>query len=387
MTTPLLGEGFDPWYVLLSPPETNRGREPSLISKPSLPVRTVRVDYGELAHQAELRGKEIVRDRWRELRSRTPAERAAIVLSSKQFRAGNSLGVLEYLTKCFQTVGDEATFTLPSFPFKVPNPAKVVHRNFDAGELLCLRRLHLLNSIVTELLDVPSRFVIISDGKIYADVCGTEPAEYERYSHDARDAIEQMGLTDRLAYVDMIDDVVGDRRGEYEDLLERVQAELSVWWEEHRDSSQVQYLVANMEASIDTTVADFALAKALEADLPKEQPLADYRAHVSSWAERSAFLFMSKLVTLRIMNAVQDRYPGSIRCTVHPKQGQYGIHLVNSSTMTFPWQGTTVRRGDGAFRVTTTAKAWETANYEIRSDRDGSLLYYSEVEPEAGAPL
>lgn len=151
-TTPLLGNEFDPWYALLSPPESSKENSPSLSSKPSMPVRTATVDHETLAHHAELRSSEIVRDRWRDLRPHTPAERAAIVLSSKHLRAGNSLGVLDHLTKCLKESRRAVTFALPSSPFRNPNHAKVSHGNLDAGELPCPQLPHLMNNIAAEPL-------------------------------------------------------------------------------------------------------------------------------------------------------------------------------------------------------------------------------------------
>lgn len=384
---PLLGDEFDPWYVLLSPPETQKHHELQLLRRPQLQIHTAMIDYKQLTEAVENQAKNIVRNRWRDIRSYSPEEQAAIVLSSKQLRAGNSLGVKEYLLDRFRGSSGQIAFTLPSFPFKVPNFEKVVHRNLDAGEILCLKRLHLINCITTELLDRPSRFIIISDGKIYSDVCDIEPCEYGRYSDDARRVIARMGLTDHLSYVDMIDDVIGDRIDEFNLVQAQVESELESWWSSHRKTDRVLYLINNMKANINRSTEDYNLGIVARSGNLDSEYTREYREIVSQRAEMAAFTFMKKLVTLRIIDAVQSRYPSSIRATVHPKQGQYGIHLVNSSTRIFPWQGTTIRRSDGEFRVTTTADAWARAKYEVRNSEDGSLLYYSESELPDGVAL
>lgn len=304
----------------------------------------------------------------------------ARILSSKQIRNGNCLNVEEYLRSTLSSVEDKVVFTLPSFPFKVPNPLKVAHRNLDAGELLCLKRLHFIDTIVEEILDIPALFPVISDGKIYSDICEIDPSEYEKFSEDARDSIAKMGLTKELLYVDMLDDVIGDRIDQYNDLLTKVKLDLEKWWNENKFTSRVQYLIANMSANINTNAEDYSFARCLSADnyvSCKEK----YDSFLKLKAEQKAFTFMSKLVTLRLMDAVLLRYPGCIRTTVHPKSGQFGIHLVNSRTHTFPWQGTTLRKDGNKFRVVSSLEAWNAAHYEVRDYETNNILYYSVEEP------
>lgn len=166
-----LPSDFDPWYVLLSPPEKVKEKDSYLLTKPTFEVQSIEVDYRAIAAAAEEDARQLIDKRWKDIHTLSPVCQAAKVLSSKQIRNGKSLGVEQYLTQVLGDSKEGVTFALPSFPFKIPNPMKVAHRNLDAGELLCLRRLHYINSIVQMLMDVPSSFVIISDGKIYSDIC------------------------------------------------------------------------------------------------------------------------------------------------------------------------------------------------------------------------
>jgi hypothetical protein len=56
-------------------------------------------------------------------------------------------------------------------------------------------------------------------------------------------------------------------------------------------------------------------------------------------AEQGAFEFALFLYILREIDLVGSCYPGAVRATVHPKPGQWGLHLVNPETRVFPWQG------------------------------------------------
>lgn len=374
-----LPSDFDPWYVLLSPPEKVKEKDSYLLTKPTFEVQSIEVDYRAIAAAAEEDARQLIDKRWKDIHTLSPVCQAAKVLSSKQIRNGKSLGVEQYLTQVLGDSKEGVTFALPSFPFKIPNPMKVAHRNLDAGELLCLRRLHYINSIVQMLMDVPSSFVIISDGKIYSDICDIDASEYKQYTSDARRAIAKMGLADELKYVDMLDTVIGDRLEEYQDTLNVVSTEIAKWWEKNRETARVKYLISNMSANVNTFTEDYSLMRSCGNGVIPDALWNQYKKLVNDKAESKAREFMCKLVTLRIMDAVPNRYPGSVRATVHPKEGQFGIHLVNASTFVFPWQGTTLRKTGDKFRVVPTQTAWDSAKYEIRDSETNNILYYSEI--------
>lgn len=110
----------------------------------------------------------------------------------------------------------------------------------------------------------------------------------------------------------------------------------------------------------------------------------ELKSLMSRKVEDAAFLFMAKLVTLKVLDVLAERYPGSVRATVHPKIGQFGIYLVNSKTRVFPWQGVPLRGSDGRFRIVSTAEAWDHARCVVRNDADGSFLYYAENVSRVG---
>ncbi|KQB85099.1 L-tyrosine/L-tryptophan isonitrile synthase family protein [Corynebacterium oculi] len=348
---PILGESFDPWYVLLSPPERVGERRLFHSWPPSLPEVGVGVDYQEIAHQASRCAKGVIRERWRDLRKFTPVESAALLLSSQKFRSGPSLQVREYLRRMYERSGDKVEYVLPSFPFKIPNMEKSPYGHFDAGEILCLQRLQLINEVTTELLDKPSVFHVVSDGKIYSDICGVNAETYQGYSRSARQAIGQMGLAGSLDYVDMVDDVIGDRREEFSETLGRVKEELASWWEVNRGSKPVQYLIRNMSSNVNFYLELECLAYGNLFGMLGDRRGDELKSLMSRKVEDAAFLFMAKLVTLKVLDVLAERYPGSVRATVHPKIGQFGIHLVNSKTRVFPWQGVPLRGSDGRFRI------------------------------------
>ncbi len=383
----LLRDDFDPWYVLLSAPEViEHENHRSFIVQPKLPKKSIQIDYKGLVKEAEHQGDLIIRERWRELRPLSPAKQLATILSSRSFRNGNAFDVKNYLTSTFENAKDKIQFTLPSFPFKIPNPLKTWHHNLDAGEILCLERLYLISYLAQELLDKPAEFIVISDGLIYSDICEIDPFEHKAYSQKAKSVIEKMGITENIKYVDMVDDVLEDRFNEYLETFDEVCSELKLWWSEHRTTPKVRYLINNMAANIKTNDLDYSVLRAMSHE-NAPQLFDDYSKVARKRAEDIAFLFTVKLVTLWIMDAVIQRYEGCVRSTVHPKQGQYGIHLVNPNSRVFPWQGVVLKKETGEFRTLASQDAWERARLEVLDSESGDFLYYAEKDSELGGPL
>lgn len=88
-----LPSDFDPWYVLLSPPEKIKEKDSYLLTKPTFEVQSIEVDYRAIAAAAEEDARQLIDKRWKDIHTLSPVCRAAKVLSSKQIRNGKSLGV------------------------------------------------------------------------------------------------------------------------------------------------------------------------------------------------------------------------------------------------------------------------------------------------------
>lgn len=71
----VLPEDFDPWYVLLSPPENIKSHDASFLVKPKMETAYVKIDYEKIKKEAESAAKNLIRERWKEIRSLTPVEK------------------------------------------------------------------------------------------------------------------------------------------------------------------------------------------------------------------------------------------------------------------------------------------------------------------------
>jgi L-tyrosine isonitrile synthase len=388
-TTQNLPLDFDPWYVMLSPPEDIEEEKFSVVPCDT-PVVERPVDYPGVVREAERNARAYIRERWNSVKSSSPADQITALLTSKRYRAGPLTARERFgeTVACSLAAGGPVEFVLPSFPFKIPNSAKVQHRNADYAEILCLQRMYEITEIVRELGGTDSIFRIISDGKIYADICGVSFSERARYFRTVTDCISAMSAAHALQIVDMLDDVVAEQQPGLWREIETFRPALTDWWNSTRGDSKVRYLIRNMAANInlDAEMSAFTRAVvgagdgfAVSLDMRARAEIMDeFVKQVHTRAEKAAFEFTALLVALRKTNAVETRYPGSIRATVHPKEGQWGIHLVNKESRVFPWQGVALQTLSGEWRIVPQSQALQRASVLVVDDKRKDPMYYSE---------
>lgn len=104
--------------------------------------------------------------------------------------------------------GAPVDFTLPGFPCKSPNPAKVLGQLPDQGERLSLTFLDTVCAEIQRLHPPGARVTICSDGHIFSDLIGVPDDHIDVYVDELRAQIGRLGL-ERLRVFDLRD-VLGD---------------------------------------------------------------------------------------------------------------------------------------------------------------------------------
>ncbi|WP_341483711.1 L-tyrosine/L-tryptophan isonitrile synthase family protein [Streptomyces endophytica] len=98
--------------------------------------------------------------------------------------------------------GEPIVFTLPGFPCKSPNPAKVLGPLPDEGERLALRFLDALCARIEAVHPPGARVVICSDGHVFSDLIHVPDHAVDAYGDALRALIRAEGLT-RLDVFDL----------------------------------------------------------------------------------------------------------------------------------------------------------------------------------------
>ncbi|MEX2970191.1 L-tyrosine/L-tryptophan isonitrile synthase family protein [Streptomyces sp. C184] len=100
--------------------------------------------------------------------------------------------------------GEPIVFTLPGFPCKSPNPAKVLGHLPDEGERLALRFLDGLCGRIAAVHPPGARMVICSDGHVFSDLIQVPDRDIDAYADALRTLLHDEGLT-RLDVFDLRD--------------------------------------------------------------------------------------------------------------------------------------------------------------------------------------
>jgi L-tyrosine isonitrile synthase len=229
--------------------------------------------------------------------------------------------------------GEPLLFTLPSFPCKSPNPAKVLGHLPDYGELLALRSLQKLCVDIAAVYRPGARMLICSDGHVFADVVRVSDERVTEYISDLRDMIELENL-DRLAIYNL-DDVYGPI--DYERKRQLMLAEYGQSLESLRAEVKSDDRSLRMYRGITRFMVEDAHGPGLT--LTKSALLKEARQQAYRVIQRSRA--WSELVDHRIRR--------SVRLSIHPQAcgtPKFGIRLLDipDSWMT-PWHSVAVRYG------------------------------------------
>ncbi len=299
-------------------------------------------------------------------RLETVYDRIFAIIRSKRFRAGTAKQTrFDENKELFRPIiddhlreGSPLQFVLPSFPFKHNNPVKVSRRSADMAEVLCLSRLYEICHALGHVYEPGAKFVIVSDGSVYREMFGVTRHEAQSYHDRVGTMIAELGFGDAIGLIDM-EDLIASRPGLFDFVEQRLRPVFAEWWRTNPDdlrrASLIQASAANLNTAGSVTHDLLQMAtKDVLLGAEESQDAATLETIKQGTVERAeagAFEFALFLYVLKEIDLVTSCYPRAVRATVHPKPGQWGLHLVNQESRVFPWQGVAYRNKNGKWRI------------------------------------
>lgn len=393
-------EEIDPSFIHMNPAVMERSdfEVPDRYHETIEPRVVDKFDYGaEAAHATERAASFIDTIRPKLDKHESSYERIFQIMRSKRVRAGTVAATRfddnsELFRPAVQRQIDDGSpleFVLPSYPFKHKNPAKVSRRSPDMAEVLCLCRLYEICHAIRLVYGPGAKCVIISDGLVYRGMLGVTRHETISYRERVKEMIKQLGFDDALEVIDM-DDLVDSRRGLFDHVERRLRPVFAEWWRTHPENLRRASLISASAANINTAESvthDLVQMATRDAVLGTHgQDMLEHfetvRSKTVERAERAAFEFALFLYVLKEIGLVESCFPRAVRATVHPKPGQWGLHLVNRETRVFPWQGVACRKADGQWRIRYEFEmVRERATpVHVRGDDDMFPFYYEQSD-------
>ncbi|MBH1936958.1 isocyanide synthase family protein [Streptomyces sp. AV19] len=239
--------------------------------------------------------------------------------------------------RAFTDAGEPVLLTLPGFPCKSPNTAKVLGHLPDEGERLSLEFLNGLCARIAEVYEPGARLVICSDGHIFGDVIHVPDAHIDAYGDGLRALIRDAGL-DHLDTFDLRQ-VHGDADHDTKRRLvtEAYAPSVDALRERVRSDEETARLYRGITRFLVEDTADFAGSRSA---LQRECRARAYEviARSRAWGD-----------------LIADHFPRSVRLSIHPQpvgSEKFGIRLLETAdAWATPWHGAVLRDAGGVARL------------------------------------
>ncbi|MFF9405051.1 L-tyrosine/L-tryptophan isonitrile synthase family protein [Streptomyces anandii] len=228
-------------------------------------------------------------------------------------------------------------FTLPGFPCKSPNPAKVLGHLPDQGERLSLTFLNTLCSEIERIYPPGARVIICSDGHVFGDLIGVPDGHIDAYADDLRIQIGWMGLH-RLSVFDLRD-VLGDLPNDAKrtHIHERYAPTLEALRAETRADAHALALYRGITRFLVEDTADWT----------------GTRSALQRACRQRAYGVIQRSRAWGTL--IAEHHPCAVRLSIHPQPigaPKFGIRLLDSpDAWTTPWHSTALHRRDGTWTL------------------------------------
>ncbi|WP_274917513.1 isocyanide synthase family protein [Streptomyces sp. WZ-12] len=254
--------------------------------------------------------------------------------------------------------GRPIPLTLPGFPCKSPNPAKVLGPLPDEGERLALRFLDGLCTRIAAVYPPGARVVICSDGHVFSDLIRVPDADIDAYGDGLRALLQEEGLAPRLSVFDL--------RGAYGDLpYDAKRARIEA---EHAPS----LAALRAETRADETARRLYLG--ITRFLFEDTDLDGYPGTRSALQRECRARAYGVIRRSRAWGELIAGYhPGAVRLSIHPQprgSAKFGIRLLDAPDVwTTPWHACVLEHGDGRRELLRRADAERRGRLVLRHGR------------------
>ncbi|MFI2606653.1 L-tyrosine/L-tryptophan isonitrile synthase family protein [Kitasatospora sp. NPDC018619] len=255
----------------------------------------------------------------------------------------------------FIAVGEPIVLTLPGFPCKSPNPAKVLGHLPDEGERLSLTFLDGLCAGIGRLYAPGARILICSDGHVFGDLIGVPDDRIDAYS----DALTAMIAREGLHRLDTFDlrAVLGDLP--YDEKRARVHARYAPSVAELREQVLTEEETLRLYRGItrfltEDTVGFPGTRSALQRECRRRAYGVIQRSR--AWGE-----------------LIAEHHPRAVRLSIHPQPAgaaKFGIRLLAAAdSWTTPWHSAVLHRADGGRELLRSDEAARLGRLVLRDGR------------------
>ena len=232
-------------------------------------------------------------------------------------------------------------FVLPGFPFKDQNRFRVPFKASDVDfcEIAFMIRLHNLIQVLYQIHPYGGQAIVLSDGRLYHDIFHVSIEEVNKYQERLRYYRNKMNFQGDVSIIDLqeliersndnheidkiyehitnvLKDINYNRTSSFNQLVQGMKWNMnSIELLKDMDDEEAWHILTFRREDID----DDELLKRWD----------DYNADAIVAAEK----YLTVNLLLKWTDLINKFFPESIRCTVHPKEGQFAL------SMGYAWNG------------------------------------------------
>ncbi|MFG2205972.1 L-tyrosine/L-tryptophan isonitrile synthase family protein [Streptomyces sp. NPDC048638] len=251
--------------------------------------------------------------------------------------------------------GKPIRFTLPGFPCKSPNPAKVLGPLPDEGERLSLRFLDGLCARIAAVHPPGARVVICSDGHVFSDLVQVPDPHIDAYGDALRALIRDEGL----AHLDVF-----DLRAVHGDLpYDEKRAQVHARW-----APTLEALRAQTRSDPETRRLYQGITRFLVEDTAA---FPGTRSALQRACRARAYGVIQR--SRAWGGLIAEHHPGAVRLSIHPQpcgSAKFGIRLLDAPDVWMtPWHACVFRHADGRRELMRRADAERLGRLVLRRGR------------------
>ena len=230
-------------------------------------------------------------------------------------------------------------FVLPGFPFKDQNRFRVPYgaECVDFSEISFMIRLHNLIQTLYQVHPYGADALVLSDGRLYKDIFYVSETQVEEYQWRIRYYRNKLNFQGDVSIIDlkeMIDRA--NHKGDISKITAHIEELIRTkYTKTPAYLSLLQGIKWNMNSK--TLLGDLDENEAWSIiKLPRDQIKEGLRTrwdYYNAKAAESAIKYAAVNLMLKWTDLIKQFFPESIRCTVHPKNGQFAL------SMNFAWNG------------------------------------------------
>lgn len=230
-------------------------------------------------------------------------------------------------------------FVLPGCPFKDQNRFRMPYSadNADFCEISFLIRLHNMIQALYQMHPYGGQIVILSDGRLYQDIFFISDSDVERYKWKLKNYRNKLNIQGDVNIIDLKDLIDrADIGGAISHILQHIEEVIKC---KHYNTQHLKNLTYGMKWNLNSKLLlsdlddndAWTVMNCSREDTPEH--LRTRWDQYNEKATEAAVTYASTNLMLKWTDLIKKFFPDAIRCTVHPKKGQFAL------THSYAWNG------------------------------------------------